>query len=143
EVGLLDSLLADSLKAPVYQYRNRVTGEIFAYDLGDIADVLRHPYRLQCEQFKLTRLVVRLLGETPNAHLLPGRRLLTLEQATDWVDLALETPFGIEKVRADYVVGADGANSTVRKWLGIEFNGFTYPERFLTLSTQWPIEKHF
>ena len=42
----------------------------------------------------------------------------------------------ITRLRCDYVIGADGANSVVRKWLGIEFDGFTYPERFLTLSTR-------
>jgi 3-(3-hydroxy-phenyl)propionate hydroxylase len=31
----------------------------------------------------------------------------------------------------------------VRKWLGIEFEGFTYPEKFLTLSTDYPLDKHF
>jgi 3-(3-hydroxy-phenyl)propionate hydroxylase len=43
---------------------------------------------------------------------------------------------GVETIRADYLIGADGANSIVRKWLGIDFDGFTYQERFLTLSTQ-------
>jgi 3-(3-hydroxy-phenyl)propionate hydroxylase len=49
----------------------------------------------------------------------------------------------VERIECDYLVGADGANSTVRKWLDIDFDGFTYPERFLTLSTAYPVEKHF
>jgi 3-(3-hydroxy-phenyl)propionate hydroxylase len=57
------------------------------------------------------------------------------------VDVHLESPMGIETIRADYLIGADGASSIVRKWLGTEFDGFTYPERFLTLSTTWPIEQ--
>jgi 3-(3-hydroxy-phenyl)propionate hydroxylase len=65
-----------------------------------------------------------------------GRRLLTFEQDGAGVDLAFETMTGIEKLRCDYLIGADGANSIVRKWLGIDFDGFTYQERFLTLSTQ-------
>src|SRR3546814_14513682 len=48
----------------------------------------------------------------------------------------------IEQYRADYVIAADVANSTIRKLLDIEFEGFTYPERFLTLSTDYPIETH-
>jgi len=59
------------------------------------------------------------------------------------VDLAYETPFAIEKVRADWLIGADGANSAVRKWLGIGFEGFTYPEKFLCLSTAEPLEDYF
>lgn len=30
----------------------------------------------------------------------------------------------------------------MRKWLNVGFDGFTYPESFLTLSTDYPIERH-
>jgi 3-(3-hydroxy-phenyl)propionate hydroxylase len=36
---------------------------------------------------------------------------------------------------ADYVVGCDGGRSTVRKSIGSEFEGFTWPERFLVITT--------
>ena len=36
---------------------------------------------------------------------------------------------------ADWVIGADGASSAVRKATGAEFEGITYPERFLVVST--------
>jgi 3-(3-hydroxy-phenyl)propionate hydroxylase len=38
---------------------------------------------------------------------------------------------------ADYVIGADGGRSTVRKELGIEFEGYTWPERFLVITTKF------
>ena len=41
------------------------------------------------------------------------------------------------------MIGADGANSIVRRNLGIEFSGFTYEEKFFTLSTQKPLENYF
>ncbi len=34
-----------------------------------------------------------------------------------------------------YLIGADGASSTVRRSLGIEFEGFTWPDRLLVVST--------
>lgn len=46
-------------------------------------------------------------------------------------------------VRSDYVIAANGANSIVRKWLNVEFEGFTYTEKFLTISTATPLEEHF
>ena len=49
--------------------------------------------------------------------------------------MAAETPYSVAHFRADWLIGADGANSLVRKWLGTEFDGFTYPEKFLCLST--------
>src|SRR6185503_14421554 len=41
---------------------------------------------------------------------------------------------------ADYVIGCDGGRSTVRKQLGIEFEGYTWLERFIVLTTQFDFE---
>ena len=37
-----------------------------------------------------------------------------------------------------YLIGADGGRSAVRKALGIPFEGYTHPERFLVLTTPYP-----
>src|SRR4029079_2092024 len=42
-----------------------------------------------------------------------------------------------ETFTADYVIAADGGRSTVRKCLGIEFEGYTWPERFLVITTKY------
>lgn len=139
-LGVLGELEAMGLKAPVYQYRNRRTGNRIELDLGEIADVTAYPYRLQCEQYKLARLLTARLAEHPNAEVRFQRRVIGIEQDATGVTVTAESPMEIERFRADYVIGADGANSTVRKWLEIDFDGFTYPERFLTLSTRYPIE---
>jgi 3-(3-hydroxy-phenyl)propionate hydroxylase len=44
---------------------------------------------------------------------------------------------GERRFVADYVIGADGGRSTVRKQLGIEFEGYTWPERFLVVTTKF------
>lgn len=142
-LGLLDTLLAQGLKAPVYQYRNRRSGQILPFDLTEIADCTAHPYRLQCEQFKLTRLIVEELKAYPNASVQFQHRAVSFEQDATGVTVFAETPLSIESVRSDYVIAADGANSIVRKWLNVEFEGFTYPEKFLTISTATPLEEHF
>ncbi|MGI4838191.1 MAG: FAD-dependent oxidoreductase [Janthinobacterium lividum] len=143
ELGLLEALEAQGLKAPVYNYRNRATGEVLAFDLTEIADATPYPYRLQCEQWKLTRLVTGLLEDHPNCEVKFRRKLLSFEQDVEGVTVHFEAPLAIEHYRADYLLGTDGANSIVRKWLDIEFEGFTYPEKFLTLSTDYPLEDHF
>lgn len=143
ELGVLDELEAVGLRAPVYQYRNRRSAEVIAFDLGELADVSAHPYRLQCEQFKIARLLTRKLDALPSGAALFQRRVLGYDQDADGVTVMVEAPTGIERVRADYLIGADGSNSTVRKWMDTGFEGFTYPERFLTLSTRYPIETHF
>jgi 3-(3-hydroxy-phenyl)propionate hydroxylase len=136
QIGITPMLLEKGLKAPVYHWRDRASGEVIEFDLSEIADVTRYPFRIQCEQYHLSRALAEGLEKYSNAQVLFGHRLLTFAQDDSGVDLAIETMTGIRKMRADILIGADGANSIVRKWLGIEFDGFTYPERFLCLSTK-------
>jgi 3-(3-hydroxy-phenyl)propionate hydroxylase len=141
ELGLLDVLEAQGLRAPLYQYRNRDTGGIITLDMSEIADAVRHPYRLQCEQFKLTRLVAARLDGHRAGRILFDRKLIAYEQDSQGVTVSVGAGDTVETYRADYLIGADGANSTIRKQMGVTFEGFTYPEKFLTLSTTFPIEQ--
>jgi 3-(3-hydroxy-phenyl)propionate hydroxylase len=143
ELGVLPELELQGLRAPAYHYRNRRTDRVIAFDMSELSDVLAHPYRLQCEQFKLARLLLAKLDALPEGRVLFQHRVLGFEQDADGVVVNVETPMAIEQIRADYLIAADGANSTIRKWTGIAFGGFTYPERFLTLSTRYPLERHF
>lgn len=136
QIGITPMLLDKGLKAPVYHWRDRSTGEVIEFDLTEISDVTRYPFRIQCEQYHLSRALAAGLDNYNNAQVRFSRRLLTFQQDDTGVDLAVESMTGIERLRADYLIAADGANSIVRKWLGIEFDGFTYPERFLCLSTE-------
>lgn len=142
ELGLLDELEDRGLRAAVFQYYNLQNGGRFALDMSELADEIAHPYRLQCEQFKLTRLIASRLEALPNARVDFNTRALSFAQDADGVTLYAETPMEIRAYRARYVAAADGASSTLRKWLGVEFDGFTYPESFLTLSTDYPIDTH-
>lgn len=143
EFGIVDEMKAIGLEAPVYQYRNRMTGEYFSFDLGELSDVTNYPFRLQCEQFKLARLLANRLENHAHARVCFNHRLLTVDQTADQVTVQAETPMGIETFTARFIIACDGANSTVRKWMNVGFEGFTYPEKFVTFSTATPIENHF
>jgi 3-(3-hydroxy-phenyl)propionate hydroxylase len=142
-LGVLDAMLPMGLKAPVYQYRIRQTGEILAFDLGELADRTPYPFRLQCEQWQLARLLAARINAVPGSDVAFSRRIVHFTQDEDGVTVDLETPTAIETRRCRYLIAADGANSIVRKWLGVGFMGFTYPEKFLCLSTKEPLETHF
>lgn len=142
ELGITQTLIDEGLRAPVFQYRDRAGQEIYTLDLSEIADETRYPFRVQCEQHKLSRCLAERLADMSNALVRFRHRVVYFEQNADCVEVYAETPEGIESFRVDYLIAADGASSTIRKWLGIEFDGFTWPERFLTMSTDWPLEKH-
>ena len=55
QLGIADRLINEGLIAPVYQYRIRSTQEILKFDLTELEDELKFPFRLQYEQSKLTR----------------------------------------------------------------------------------------
>jgi 3-(3-hydroxy-phenyl)propionate hydroxylase len=143
EIGITAMLLDRGLKAPVYHWRDRQSGETIAFDLSEIADRTRYPFRIQCEQYHLSRALASGLEAYGNASVRFGHRLLTFEQDATGVSVAAEGPIDIKHFRADWLIGADGANSMVRKWLGTEFDGFTYPEKFLCLSTERELADYF
>lgn len=141
-IGITPLLLERGLKAPIYHWRDRSSGEVVEFDMAELADVTRYPFRIQCEQYHLSRALAEGLSKYSNAQVRFSSRLLTFQQDDKGVDLWIETTTGIDRLRCDYLIGADGANSIVRKWLGIEFDGFTYPERFLCLSTELDLAAH-
>ncbi len=48
---------------------------------------------------------------------------------------------GGQDFRARWLIGCDGARSTVRKLAGIEFEGHTWPERFVATNVKFPFEE--
>ena len=68
--GATEALLAMGLKAPTMQYRDRQRGRIAEFDFSLLGNDTRHPYRLQCEQFKLVDWTHRRLAAIPGAQLL-------------------------------------------------------------------------
>jgi 3-(3-hydroxy-phenyl)propionate hydroxylase len=141
QLGFADRLIEMGLKAPVYHWRDRRSGETYAFDFAELAEDTKFPFRIQCEQYHLAKMLSERLSELDAVQMLFDHRVVYFRQDDDGVDVTLEHATGLRHVRADYLIGADGANSIVRKWLDIEFDGFTYPEKFLCLSTERPIEQ--
>jgi 2-polyprenyl-6-methoxyphenol hydroxylase-like FAD-dependent oxidoreductase len=135
ELGVVDELLELGLKAPGFQYRGHDRELIAHLDMKVLSGDTDFPFRLQCEQSKLTRIIRRHLEGIPHATLRFGAPVERIEVGTDTARVFL-TGDGFEpSCTADWLLGADGANSAVRRSLGIAFEGVTYPERFLVAST--------
>ena len=143
ELGVAAPMIAKGLIVDRYQYRDRRTGDIAEFDMSVIADETLFPYRLQLEQYELTQLAARVLGERSSAALRFSNAVTGFRQDADGVTVDVATPRGSEQIRASFLVGADGASSRVRKQARIEFAGFTYDEKFLVASTDFPLQEVF
>jgi 3-(3-hydroxy-phenyl)propionate hydroxylase len=133
-----EGLVARGLVCPTWQFRDRATGVVATFDLGLLAKETHHPYRLQCEQWKLTEaLRARLEGR---AEVIYGLEAEGFTQDDDGVTLTL-TGAEPQVLRGRWLIGADGARSAVRRGTGIAFEGMTIPEIFLTMSTPHRFEE--
>ena len=142
-LNLADELIEKGLKAPIFQYRIRSTDEVLEFNLQELDDVLDFPFRLQCEQYKFARMLAGKLDRHRHSSILFNRKLINFSEGKNKVTLDVDHHGTSEQYQCDYLIGADGANSIVRRNLGIEFSGFTYEEKFFTLSTQKPLENYF
>lgn len=80
----------------------------------------------------LERALRSKVGEHASITTLLGTEVLSVQQSADGVQAELLRPDGRRvQVRAQYVVGADGASSLVRKAIGQDFVGETYAEDWL------------
>ena len=143
-LGLTERLLEQGLICPEWQIRMHATGEKAVFRLALIDDLTNHPYRLQCEQAKLCTLLVEKLSQHESATLHFGAKVIGLRQHADHVEVSakLGDSKGCSDFTGRFVVGADGASSTVRTLLGLEFHGSTYPEITVLVSTPFPFHEH-
>ncbi len=133
-LGAAEPLIAQGLKAPQFQYRTKRDGLIAQFDFAAIADATAHPFRLQCEQSRLTRILLQHLRGNGNFEIMFSSPVRGVKQTADGVEVAVMRS-GMETETARWLIGADGARSETRSALDIEFEGFTWPERFLVVST--------
>jgi 3-(3-hydroxy-phenyl)propionate hydroxylase len=135
-LGVTPTLIARGLICPDWQFRDRKQGAVATFDLSTLRDETAFPFRLQCEQWKLTTVLREKLAAMPDVELMFGLRAGSVSQDADRVVLSAQTADGAEiQLEARYLVAADGARSVIRHALGTPFEGITIPERYLSLST--------
>jgi 3-(3-hydroxy-phenyl)propionate hydroxylase len=143
-IGLYEKIEPRGIIAPVFHYWDRhERALIAAFDHIHLKDDTRFPYVLQCERIKIVEEALKMA----KAHSLIDLRLRTtftsFEQNADRVIARVTNPAGEEEViEGRYIVSGEGARSIIRKDLGIEFEGFTYPDRTLNIEVAYDFRKH-
>lgn len=141
-VGLGDAVVAEGIPCPHWQIRLHPTGERAVFDLGVLAKDTRHPYRLQCEQWKLALAISNAVEKERDVRIAFSTRVTGFTQDASGVTATLESGGATQRLRARFLIGSDGARSTVREALGLPFEGETYPETTLLATTSVQFNEH-
>jgi 3-(3-hydroxy-phenyl)propionate hydroxylase len=134
ELGLIDEYIAQGLVARTFQFWDRPARRLVAeFDFERLRGETTYPYVVQTEQHKLANMCIARLRAMPNAEVVMGCPVTGIAQSSSSVNVQT----GKGSFSAEFVIGCDGGRSTVRKALDIEFEGFTWPERFLVVTTKF------
>ena len=133
--GITSEIIAKGKITPTWQIRILSTAERAEFDLAVLAGDTGHPYRLQCRQAELSRAI---LARLPEGTVQFDAAVDAVTQTADGVTVTVNG----EAITGSVAVGCDGARSIVRKAIGAEFEGSTYPENTILATTHFPFEDH-
>ena len=138
--GLATELIERGTVVPQWQYLIHESGERVVFDMAHLSEMTAHPFRLQCEQFQLTELLAEKLAKQPLCELRLGATLQSVIPGESQVTVQYQSA-GEDSVNVcDWLIAADGASSQVRKSLGLDFDGQTFPKTSITLVLEYPFE---
>jgi 3-(3-hydroxy-phenyl)propionate hydroxylase len=136
-LGLLEEFQSVGLTARYFQFWDGATRTLVAeFDHEVLRDETPFPFVVQTEQHKLCEIGLRRLAAMPNVEVRLGTPVTGVAQDAKGARLAASGEHAF-----DYVVACDGGRSTVRKCLDIEFEGYTWPERFLVLTSLFDFDR--
>ncbi|MBY6708670.1 FAD-dependent monooxygenase [Rhodococcus sp. BP-241] len=140
-LGLLDKASAAGFLKQDYAYRVRDTGEIIPYGLQALEGKVARPFNLHLGQGALAAVVLRELQKFDNARVLFDHPISGVKQDDAGVTVTFSGPGAETVLSAQWLVGADGAGSTVRRVLDLGFDGMTWPERFVATNIRFPDDR--
>ena len=141
-LGLLEEALDVGFAKQDYTYLDFATGEKINYSLDVLDGRTSFPFNLHLGQNLLAGIALRRLQQFPHAEVRWGVTMRDLMQDGSGVTLSVDGPEGPSELRAGWVIGADGATSKVRRALHLEFEGITWPKRFIAANVRHDFSKH-
>jgi 3-(3-hydroxy-phenyl)propionate hydroxylase/6-hydroxy-3-succinoylpyridine 3-monooxygenase len=139
-IGILQDAIAAGFTKQDYAYTVFCTGETIAWSVEDITGITPFPFNLHLGQHRLAEIALSHLRRLPNAAIRFDTAVTALSQDATGVTLTLNKAGEAESLRAAWVIGADGARSTIRRAVGGGFDGITWPERFVATNVKYDFE---
>ncbi len=138
ELDITEKIKPLSMVSTTYRFHDRPSGEVVAeFDLDRLKGEIRFPFVLQYEQYKLTASIAAEYANESDFDVRFSHTVTGLTETAGGVVVEYDAPDGPQTMTATYVIGCDGGRSTVRKIAGIDFEGFTWPERFIKIATSF------
>ena len=136
DLGLYARLENRGLKAPLVHYWDGSNPEpIAVFDHGVLAADARFPFALQCERLKVVEEAFQLAGTLNSIEIHLGYEMTEMRQDADGVVAVARCADGTTReFEGSYLVSCEGAHSVARKTMEIDFEGFAFPDRTVTLS---------
>jgi len=107
----------------------------------------KRPAFINLQQFYAEAYLVDRVTELPDISLRWRNKVVGLEQRNDHVIVTVDTPDGPYRIGAKYVVACDGARSSLRQLVGVEFSGQVFEDQFLIadvkMTAEFPTERWF
>jgi 2-polyprenyl-6-methoxyphenol hydroxylase-like FAD-dependent oxidoreductase len=139
--GITARMLEAGLICPHWQIRMHPSGERAVFDLSVLRGETDHPYRLQCEQSKYCQFVLAAIENLASVGVHFSTEVTGLRQNDEHVEVDTSSLNGEQTFVANYVIGADGARSGLRRALGIDMSGDIYPETTILATTLFPFHE--
>lgn len=136
DLGLLDDLLTAGFAAHGIRMRSHRSPDHVDVSTAALEGRVRWPHSLTLGQDRVAEITIEHLSRYPHAKVLWSTQVTGFEDQGDHVVLHAEGPEGPFELEASYLVAADGASSNVRRSLGIEFEGMTWPTAFVATNVR-------
>lgn len=141
-LDVAEELHGMGIEVPKWQFRDLKKGLVAEFDLSILGDITRYPFRLHCEQHKYARMLLSKVEKMDGCEIRKSRTVTGARSEENGVSVTVDGPNGPEKVTGRYLIGCDGGKSVVRHAMGVSFEGLTFEERFLVLTTPFDYTDH-
>lgn len=132
DIGVIDEILNASDDFPVFRtyhkkdiLTDRTLFQLLSYAVPKIDSAIPYPQPRVIPQWKTEDILRKRLADYGYTIEL-NTKLLTIAQKNELVEVSIANQNQTEKLCFDFVIGADGGSSIVRRSLGIGFEGETY-----------------
>lgn len=144
DIGVLDEAIEAGLVKTDLEFRRPATGQVSIVSLTCLEPKEGEPapYDLALGQDVLANIIVAHLEKFDNAQLRWNCEVTGVEQDDNEVRVSLATEQGPQIVRGSWLIGADGSRSEVRDILGLSFEGYTWPDRFVATNVYYDFAAH-